>query len=69
MTSFEETCRRDARIVCLQNDLLDHSGHVRRGLGHDEARRLIDDINGLRQANGWKHLDMSGRWFPRGLAR
>jgi hypothetical protein len=50
------------RIITRQADLLDHSGHVRRGLGRDQARVLVSEINLLRGLNGWAPLDMAGRW-------
>lgn len=54
--------QRDASITATQAQLLDHSGHVRRGLSRDDARMLLDYVNWLRERNGWKSLDMTGRW-------
>lgn len=60
--SLSDTSARDASIVGLQAELLDHSGHVNRGLTRERARALVEEINALRTANGWKPLDMTGRW-------
>ena len=52
----------DHRIIRLQARLLDHTGHVTRGMSRDDARINLDEINRLRALNGWKLLDMTGRW-------
>ena len=56
------TAQRDARIVQAQAELLDHTGHVHRGLPRQRALALVAEVNELRAANGWKPLDMTGRW-------
>lgn len=56
---------RDAMIIGWQNQLFDHTGYVRRGLSRDDARILVSEINALRERNGWKPLDMTGRWRRR----
>lgn len=59
--SIAELASRDASIITLQARLLDYSGHVTRGLGHEERRTLLGEINALRAQNGWQPLDMSRR--------
>jgi hypothetical protein len=54
-------CARDAQIVTLQCELLDHAGHVRAGLPSQCKAGLVARINHLRAANGWPSLDMRGR--------
>lgn len=65
MTALREIAKRDAAIITLQSRLLDHTGHVTRGLARTDARNLLGEINALRAANGWKPLDMAGRWQRR----
>jgi hypothetical protein len=60
--SLAETAARDARIVTLQARLLDYTGHVTPGLPRAEALALVEEINALRVANGWRPLNMEGRW-------
>jgi hypothetical protein len=55
---------RDARIVNLQTELLDHSGHVNPGLTPARRAELVAEIDALRAANGWRPLDMTGRADP-----
>lgn len=52
---------RDAEIVTLQCELLDHSGHLRPGLPPQRRTDLEARINRLRAANGWPRLDLRGR--------
>ncbi len=52
---------RDAQIVTLQCELLDHAGHVRAHLPPQREAELVDQINQLRTANGWPPLDMRER--------
>ena len=59
--SLNETAKRDARIVTLETELLDHSGHVRPEITTAQRRRLAREINVLRAANGWAPLNMLGR--------
>lgn len=66
--TIKEYAARDARIVTLQAQLFDHTGHVRKGQSRDDVKSLIDQINFLRERNGWPPLDMAGRWIPRGEA-
>lgn len=53
--------QRDARIVCAESDLLDHSGHVRSGLTARARQDLVREIQVLRAANGWGPLNLAGR--------
>lgn len=53
------------QVVKLQSDLLDYTGHVRRGLTQQRARDLVEKINGTRETLGWRPLDMTGRWRRR----
>ena len=57
--------QRDAEIVRLQAELLDHTGHLTRGLTRARTQELIASINFLRDANGWRRLSMKGRWRRR----
>jgi chromosome segregation ATPase len=59
--SLSERAYRDARIITLQGRLFDHSGHVTRGLSRDAKRALFDEINYLREANGFASLALPGR--------
>jgi hypothetical protein len=61
-TDLKQTAKLDAAVMGLQNQLLDHTGHVRRGLPRQEAQRLITTIGLFRQELGWEPLDMKGRW-------
>ena len=61
-TGFAARCRNDAQIIRLQGQLLDHTGHVRADLARAEAQELVAEINRLHAENGWKPLDMAGRW-------
>jgi len=61
-TDLASIARRDARIICLQSELLDHSGHVWADLPARRARVLATEINSLRRAAGWRPLAMRGRW-------
>lgn len=56
------TAGRDAMMIGLQAELLDHTGHVRAGLDIARSRRLVGQINALRTANGWGPLSTTGRW-------
>lgn len=38
----------DARIVRLQAELLDHTGHVTHGLSRDDTRISLDEIQRMR---------------------
>jgi hypothetical protein len=57
-----ESAYRDARIITLQAQLLDHTGHVWHGMSRDAVRFTLDEINRMRELNGWKPLDMRGRY-------
>ena len=59
--SLHEIAQRDARIITLQAELLDHSGHVWPELTAGRRRNLVSEINALRAANHFKPLDMRGR--------
>jgi hypothetical protein len=61
METLNTRAARDTRIIRMQAQLLDHSGHVTRGLSRDDARILLDEVNFLRERNGWQPLDMTGR--------
>lgn len=58
------TAGRDAKMIALQAELLDHTGHVRSGMAAGSARRLVWQINALRAANGWTPFSMGGRGGP-----
>jgi hypothetical protein len=59
--SLHEIAKRDAAMITLQDQLLDHSGHVRPELSTGERRELVREINKIRAANNFKPLDMRGR--------
>jgi hypothetical protein len=59
--TFDESTSIITRIGCLQAQLLDHSGHVTRGLSLDDRRIILDEIQRLRARVGWQPLDMTGR--------
>jgi hypothetical protein len=59
---FSESTRAITRIGNLQVSILDHTGHVRRGLSRDDVRITVDEIQRLRGLVGWKPLDMTGRY-------
>jgi hypothetical protein len=61
MSTFDEICRRDARMISLQSELLDHSGHVWPGLPQARRRALVSEINQIRAANGFAPLNMRDR--------
>jgi hypothetical protein len=61
MSTFNEICKRDARMISLQAELLDHSGHVWPNLPQARRRALVSEINQLRGANGFALLDMRNR--------
>ena len=69
MSAISRTCRLSTRIANLQSALLDHTGHVYKGLGNDEVRMLVSEINAMRREIGWPDLDMSGRMRPRKYRR
>lgn len=60
--TFDESTRVITRIGIAQAELLDHSGHVARGLSRVAARELVAEIDALRGSVGWAPLDMGGRW-------
>jgi hypothetical protein len=62
MPTGEETI---TKVVQLQNELLDDTGHVRRGMASKRVLDLIDEIDKLRAAVGWKPLDVEGRLRPK----
>lgn len=57
--------RRDARIVHLQARLLDHTGHIHRGMSRLDASCLLDEINSLREMNGWATITGQRHRHPR----
>lgn len=63
--SFDQTTQHLTRLVRLQTQLLDHTGHVVRGLSRDDARVTLDEIQRVRALLGWKPLDMTGRYRRR----
>lgn len=65
MRNFDEDTSAITRIARLQNQLLDHTGHVARGRSRDDTRIDLDEIQRLREKVGWKPLDMTGRWSRR----
>jgi hypothetical protein len=60
--TFDESTSAITRIACMQNRLLDHSGHVTRGRSRDDTRIDLGEIQRLRGKVGWKPLDMTGRY-------
>jgi hypothetical protein len=60
--TFDESTRVISRIGNAQAELLDHTGHVTRGLSRVTARGLVAEIDALRGLVGWAPLDMGGRW-------
>lgn len=60
--TFHEGTTVITRIALAQVELLDHTGHVIRGLPRKRAKSLVARINEDRLAVGWKPLDMQGRW-------
>jgi chromosome segregation ATPase len=65
VSRLEELGREDARLITLQGELLDYSGHVTRGLPRGRALELLEEIQGIRRNRGWRALDMAGRWRRR----
>jgi len=59
--TFDESTNAITRIARLQVQLLDHTGHVNRGMSRDDRRITLNEIQRLRAAVGWKPLDMTGR--------
>lgn len=62
MDYYPESTTALTLLVTYQAKLLDHSGHVTRGLSRDDARIYLDEIQRLREKLGWPPLDMTGRW-------
>lgn len=60
--TFDESSRTITRIVRLQVLLLDHTGHVNRGLSRDDCKMYVGEINHERARVGWKPLEMTGRY-------
>lgn len=60
--TFAETVAATTRIACAQSELLDHTGHVQRGMARATSTALVAEINALRAQVGWKPLDMTGRY-------
>ena len=59
--TFDEQTKMITRIARLQNELLDYTGHVTRGLSRDDRKIILDEIQRLRSLVGWEPLDMAGR--------
>lgn len=59
--TFDERTAAITRIAVAQNELLDHSGHVRSELDEQAARRLLREINQLRRQVAWPALSLRGR--------
>jgi hypothetical protein len=59
------------KVRYLERELLDDSGHIRKGVTLDRAAEIVAEINDLRQLLGWLQIDLDGRWrWPaRGLGR
>ena len=57
--TFTESTRAITRIANLQNELLDHTGHVRKGTSRDDRKMLVDEINRLREMVGWEPCRIS----------
>lgn len=64
--TFDQKTRQITRLARLQNQLLDHTGHVARGVSRDNVRVTLDEIQRIRTLIGWEPLDMSGRYRRRG---
>jgi hypothetical protein len=50
------------KVRYLERDLLDDSGHVRKGVTLARAAEIVAEINDLRQVLGWLQIDLDGRW-------
>jgi hypothetical protein len=50
------------RLRYLEGQLLDESGHPRRGIGRVTAEQLVARVNDLRHALGWLEIEPSGQW-------
>ncbi len=59
MTTFEMSSYAITRICCLQTELFDYTGHVRKGMSRDDRKRLVNEINRMREMVGWKLLKTS----------
>lgn len=59
--TFDTSTAAITRIANAQAELLDHTGHVWQHLSDTQARRLVAEINRLRQSVGWARIDMTGR--------
>jgi hypothetical protein len=55
------TPQRDARIVQLQSELFDYTGHVRRGMTKQQGDLLLWELNRLRRENRWDEVSLTGR--------
>ena len=62
MLTFDQSTDAITRICRLQSQLLDHTGHVTRGMSRDDVRITLDEIQRLRSLVGFKPLDMTGRY-------
>ena len=72
MTRIERTAAV-TRVRCLEHDVFDGDGHVRRGVERTRAEEALAEINGVRRALGWLEIDLEHRWRwpvpPRQAAR
>jgi hypothetical protein len=61
MTPAEKTAAV-TRVRCLEHDMFDDDGHVRRGVDRSRAEEALAEINGARRALGWLEIDLEHRW-------
>jgi hypothetical protein len=61
MTRAEKTAAI-TRVRCLEHDVFDGEGHVRRGVERARAEEALAEINGARRALGWLEIDLEHRW-------
>jgi hypothetical protein len=50
------------QVRCLERELFDDAGHLRRGISALKAEQMVARINDLRHALGWLEIDPSGQW-------
>jgi hypothetical protein len=50
------------RVSCLEHDIFDDGGHIRRGLPRSAVEQSVETINELRRGLGWLEINLDGRW-------
>jgi hypothetical protein len=50
------------RVSCMEHDVFDESGHVRRGFSRSEVEDTVAQVNDMRRALGWLEINLDGRW-------